>query len=152
MKNPNRVAQALFLVCLWVAPLATASAGTVEEEVSVLSDQMIQANLKGDVDFYQAYYADDATIVHGNGKLVTKEQDIADLKAGVLKYESIDVREKTVRAYGDTGVVHLLITFKGTLNGQAFPPVNLHRTVVWVKQKGAWKVVAWQVTRVPDAK
>jgi len=137
----------LFSVWLLAAPLAFAQGGNVEQQISALSDEMIQANLKGDTNFYQKYYADDATIVHGNGKLFTKDQDIADLKSGSLKYESIDVREKTIRVYGDTAVVHLLLTFKGSLSGQPFGPLNLRRTVVWNNQKGNWKVVAWQVTR-----
>lgn len=147
MRKVNLVVSALFSVWLLAAPLALAQGGNVEQQISALSDEMIQANLKGDTNFYQKYYADDATIVHGNGKLFTKDQDIADLKSGSLKYESIDVREKTIHVYGDTVVVHILLTFKGSLGGQPFGPINLRRTVVWVNQTGNWKVVAWQVTR-----
>lgn len=147
MRQLNLVASALFSTWLLAAPLALAQVGNVEQQISALSDEMIQANLKGDTNFYQNYYADDATIVHGNGKLFTKDQDIADLKSGSLKYESIDVREKTIHVYGDTAVVHLLLTFKGSLSGKPFDPIDLRRTVVWVNQKGHWKVVAWQVTR-----
>src|SRR5271167_4495682 len=45
-----------------------------------------------------------------------------------------------------------LLTFKGSLSGQPFSPIDLRRTVVWVKQKENWKVVAWQVTRAPEGK
>jgi uncharacterized protein (TIGR02246 family) len=149
MKKMNLVVSALFPVWLLAAPLALAKGGNVEQQVSALSDAMIQANLKGDTSFYQKYYAEDATIVHGNGKLFTKEQELADLKSGALKYESIDVREKTIHVYGgDTAVVHILLTFKGLLGEKAFGPIDLRRTVVWVNQKGNWKIVAWQVTRV----
>ncbi len=72
MKNVNLVASALLSFWLLAAPLALAEGGNVEQQISALSDEMIQANLKGDTDFYQRYYADDATNVHGNGKLVTK--------------------------------------------------------------------------------
>jgi len=147
MRKVNLVVSALFSVWLLAAPLALAQGGNVEQQISALSEEMIQANLKGDTNFYQKYYADDATIVHGNGKLFMKDQEIADLKSGSLKYESIDVREKTIHVYGDTAVVHFLLTFKGLLNGQQFGPINIRRTVVWVNQKGNWKVVAWQVTR-----
>lgn len=142
------LAAAALLVSAWLlaAPLARAQANA-EQQVSALSDAMIQANLTGDADFYRQHYADDATIVHGNGKLFTKDQDIADLQSGALKYEAIDVREKTIRVYGDTAVVHLLLSFKGSLGGQAFGPIALRRTVVWVRQPADWKVVAWQVTR-----
>lgn len=147
MRITKLVVSALFSACTLAAPLAVAQDGNVKQQISALSDEMIQANLRGDANFYQKYYADDATIVHGNGKLFTKDQDIADLKSGALKYESIDVREKSIHVYGDTAVVHFLLTFKGSLSGQPFDPINLRRTVVWVKQQGTWKVVAWQVTR-----
>jgi ketosteroid isomerase-like protein len=147
MRKVNLVVSAFFSIWLLAAPLASAQGGNVEQQISALSDEMIQANLRGDTGFYQKYYADDATIVHGNGKLFTKDQDIADLKSGAIKYEAIDVREKTIHVYGDTAVVHLLLTFKGSLSGKPFGPINLRRTVVWVNQKGSWKVVAWQVTR-----
>ncbi|PLP99466.1 nuclear transport factor 2 family protein [Cupriavidus pauculus] len=150
MRIINLVVSAFISALTLAAPLALAQDGSVKQQISALSDEMIQANLKGDASFYQKYYADDAIIVHGNGKLFTKDQDIVDLKSGALKYESIDVREKTIHVYGDTAVVHLLLTFKGSLSGQAFDPINLRRTVVWVKQQGNWKVVAWQVTRAEN--
>jgi uncharacterized protein (TIGR02246 family) len=147
MRTMNLSTLALLCVCLVAASLASGQGGSVEQQISALSDEMIQANLKDDTAFYEKYYADDATIVHGNGKLFNKAQEIADLKSGALKYESIDVREKKIQVYGDTVVVNFLITFKGTLSGQPFPPTDLRRTVVWVRQNGNWKVVAWQVTR-----
>ena len=151
MRKARIVVSALFCVSLLAASFASAQGGSVEQQLSALTDEMLQANLKGDAGFYEKYYAEDATIVHGNGKLVTRDQDIADLKTGSLKYESIDVKQKTIRVYGDTAVVHLLITFKGSLNGQPFAPIDLRRTVVWVNQKGSWKVIAWQVTRAPSS-
>jgi ketosteroid isomerase-like protein len=147
MRYVNLIVLALFSGCLLAVPLASGQGSDVEQQVSALSDEMIQANLKGDTSFYEKYYADDATIVHGNGKLFTKEQDIVDLKSGSLKYESIDVKEKKLHAYGDTVVVNYLLTFKGSLSGQPFSPIDLRRMVVWVKQKENWKVIAWQVTR-----
>ena len=147
MRTWNLRRVVLLSACLLAAPFALGQGGSVEQQISALSDQMIQANLKDDTAFYEKYYAEDATIVHGNGKLVTRDQDIADLKTGSLKYESIDVKQKTIRVYGDTVVVNFLITFKGSLSGQAFPPTDLRRTVVWIRQNGSWKVVAWQVTR-----
>ncbi|MFI5445741.1 nuclear transport factor 2 family protein [Polaromonas sp. UC242_47] len=152
MNTVNLRVLALFSACLLAAPLALGQGGDVEQQISALSDEMIQANLKDDIRFYEKYYADDATIVHGNGKLFTKDQELADLKSGALKYESIDVRERKIQVYGDTAVVNFLLTFKGSLSGQPFSPTDLRRTVVWVKQKGNWKVVAWQVTRAPESK
>jgi len=149
MRRMNRLALALVAVCLLAVPLALGQGGSTEQQISALSDQMIQAQLKADTSYFEKNYADDATIVHGNGKLFTKAQEIADLKSGSLKYESIDVRERKIHVYGDTVVVNFLISFKGVVGGKPFPG-DLRRTVVWVKQKGNWKIVAYQVTRLPS--
>jgi len=149
MRRMNRLALALVAVCLLAVPLALGQGGSAEQQISALSDQMIQAQLKADTSYFEKNYADDATIVHGNGKLFTKAQEIADLKSGSLKYESIDVRERKIHVYGDTVVVNFLISFKGVVGGKPFPG-DLRRTVVWVKQKGNWKIVAYQVTRLPS--
>jgi ketosteroid isomerase-like protein len=108
---------------------------------------MIQAQLKADARFFEKNYADDATIIHGNGKQFTKDQEIADLKSGSLKYESVDVGERKIHVYGDTAVVNFLISFKGAVSGKPYSG-DLRRTVVWVKQQGNWKIVTYQVTRV----
>jgi len=149
MRRMNRLALALVAVCLLAVPLALGQGGSTEQQISALSDQMIQAQLKADTSYFEKNYADDATIVHGNGKLFTKAEEIADLKSGSLKYESIDVRERKIHVYGDTVVVNFLISFKGVVGGKPFPG-DLRRTVVWVKQKGNWKIVAYQVTRLPS--
>ena len=147
MKKLNLILLALLAIYLLAAPLALGQGASAEQQISALSDQMIQAQLKADTSYFEKHYADDAMIVHGNGKLFTKAEEIADLKSGSLKYETNDVRERKIHVYGDTAVVAFLISFKGTVSGKPFSG-DLRRTVVWVKQKGNWKIVAYQVTRL----
>jgi uncharacterized protein (TIGR02246 family) len=120
---------------------------SVEQQISALSDQLVQAQSKADTSFFEKHYSDDATIIHGNGKTFTKAEEIASLKSGSLKYESNETRDRKIRLYGDTAVVTFLVSFKGAVSREPYSG-DLHRTVVWVKQKGNWKIVAYQVTRV----
>jgi len=60
------------------------------------------------------------------------------------------VRDSKIRVYGDTAVVTSLLFFKGTTSGKPFSG-DVRSTRVWVKQKGNWKCVAFQVTRVAAA-
>ena len=122
--------------------------GNAEEQIKTLSDQEIQAYLKADIGFMEKYFADDYTAIHGDSRLYTKAQEIENYKSGALKYESIDVRERKIRAYGDTAVVIWLVSSNGTYNGKSFSG-DFRVTDVWVKHKGDWKFVAFQVTRVP---
>jgi len=149
MRKVNLIALALVAVCLLAVPLALGQSGSAEQQISALSDQLIQAQLKADTSFVEKHYADEATIVHSNGRLFTKAEEIADLKLGSLKYESIEVQERIIHVYGDTAVVTFLISFKGAVGGNRFSG-DLRRMLVWVKQKGNWKIVAYQVTRVPS--
>ena len=152
MRKVNAIVLTLFSVYLTAAPLALGKDADVEQQISGLSDQLIQAQLKDDTSFFEKYYADDATIVHGNGKLYTKDQEIADLKSGSLKYQSVEVRDRKIHVYAGAAVANFLISFTGTLAGQPFSNVELRRTVVWAKQKESWKIVVYQVTRVSASK
>lgn len=154
MRKINIIVLALIIVSLLVAAQAWARGDetfkrkeNVEQQIAALSDQVIQAYLKGDTSFFEEYYADDATIIHSDGKVSTKTQEIEDFKSGTLKYEAIDVHEKKIHAYGDTAVVITLSSAKGTLSGRPFGG-DYRTTRVWVKQKGIWKEVAFQSTRV----
>ena len=147
MRKANLFALALVTVLLLAVPLASGQGGSAEQQISALSDQMIQAQLTADTSYFDKHYADDATIVHGDGEQFTKAEEIVELKSGSLKYELNEVRERKIHVYGDTAVVAFLISYKGTVSGKAFSG-DLRRTVVWVKQKGNWNVVAYQVTRL----
>ena len=147
MKSIRLIAPALVAVCLLVVPLARSQGGNVEQQIKKLTDQLIAAELKADTNSYEKLLADDYTGIYSNGRLYTKAQDIEDLKSGALKYESIDVREIKIRAYGDTAVAVSLVSVKGTRGGKPFS-ADFRLTRVWVKQKGNWKSVAFQATRV----
>ncbi len=119
-------------------------------QVRALQKQLLQAILKSDTAFLEKYYADDYTAIHGDGKLSTKAEEIANFASGVTKYESIEVRESKARAYGDTVIINGRVFVKTTVNGKPYSG-EVSNTRVWVKQKGEWKVAAWQATRVASA-
>ena len=160
MQCMRLVAPASVAACLLVVLLAWAqggnppastkaskatSGGNVEQQIKTLSDQLVQALLKGDTGFFEKYYADDAVIVRGAGKVFPKAQDIENLKSGALRFEAYNVREQKTHTYGDTAVVNLLASVRGSGEGQAFSG-DYRVTWVWVKQKGNWKLALYQVT------
>lgn len=161
MRKVNFIMLAAVAVYLLTAPLALGQGGkprtnsekssdsdSVKQEVKALSDQAVQAYLKGDSSFFEKHYADDGLIIHSDGKLVSKTQELENFKSGNLKYDSIDARETNMRVYGNVAVVEVMSSVKGTLGGK---PVSgdFLSTRTWVKRNGNWKCVAYQATRVP---
>jgi len=153
MRKVNLMILTMLAIYLLAAPLALGrggkgmTAGTVQQQIAALADQVVQADLKGDTSFMEKYFADDYTAIYASGKLRTKAEDIESIKSGALKYEAIDVRERKIRVYGDTAVVILLVSAKGTRSGEPFSG-DFCSTWIFVKQKGNWKKVAFQATRV----
>jgi uncharacterized protein (TIGR02246 family) len=150
MKSMRLIAPVLVAVCLLVVPLAWSQAGNADQQIKKLTDQIIAAQLKADTNSYEKLLADDYTAIRGDGTLSTKAQEIENFKSGAVKYETADVRNSKIRVYGDTAVVTSLLFFKGTTSGKPFSG-DVRSTRVWVKQKGNWKCVAFQVTRVASA-
>jgi ketosteroid isomerase-like protein len=107
----------------------------------------VQAFLKNDTSTLERYYADDYISIPANGRRLTKSDEIDNFRSGAVRYESITVRDSTVRTYGDTAIVNLLLSVKVISGGKKFDG-DFRNTRVWVKQKGSWKVVAFQATRV----
>ena len=77
----------------------------------------------------------------------TKASFMASLKAGSLKYESLDREEIKVTMFGDTALVTCKATVRLMSKGQ---PVTLVMRLlhVYVKEKGRWQMVAHQSTRL----
>jgi ketosteroid isomerase-like protein len=161
MKSGRPIMLLLIAVALLAAPAAWGQGenppasskkggGSVEQQIKALHEQSRQAALKGDVSFLEKYLSDDYVGIAPDGSISTKDQAIQMLKSGAIKYDVIDEREVKVRVYGGTAIVNGLASLKLTVNGT--PISGDHRaTFVWVKQKGNWKEVSFEGTRVATA-
>ncbi len=137
------------VVAFVVAASASAwgQAGSAEQTVKALTEQLNQAALKGDTARYDQLVADDYISISVLGRTSTKAELLENFKSGKVKFEAIDVLDVKVRVYGDTALVNSTANVKGysgtmDISGQ-------YRSVrVWVKRKGQWQSVSFQATRV----
>jgi hypothetical protein len=143
----NRIALVLITVSLLVVPQAWSQGGNAEQQIKTLLDQTIAAQLKADTKFFEKIDADDYTTIRGDGSVLTKAQEIEGFKSGVIKYEAADLKDVKVRVYGNTAITTVLLTISNIRNGKPYSG-TIRSTRVWVKQKGNWKCVANQATRV----
>ena len=134
---------------LVAGPARYAVAQSPEAEVRATEDRRIKALIEDDFATLEAIFADDLTYTHSNSIVDTKAAYIGALKSGTSKYEAIERKPSTVRVYGDTAIMTGDAQVK--LRNQP-APFWLRYTLVYVKQGAAWKAVAWQSTRIPEAK
>ncbi len=141
----------LVAVCLLAAAVAWGQAANpqanIEQQVITMADQIRAAELKVDTATLEKFLSDDCTIIHGDGNLLTKAEEIENIRSGARKYDTIERHESKVRVYGSTVVVTSLLSIKVTVRGRPYSG-DIRTTRVWVKEKGNWKTVALQVTRV----
>jgi ketosteroid isomerase-like protein len=118
-----------------------------EQALMKIQREWADARVKGDSSYTQRLETNDCTIVWPDGTIVNKQQDLQTM-TGIIAFSEFKIDDLRVRLYGDTGVV----VGQGTIRAQKGKQDLLGGKFVWtdtfVKQDGAWKVVASQITPV----
>lgn len=109
-------------------------------------DSFLAAVKNNDIAAAGRFLADDLIYTHSTGVAESKSQYLAKLKTGDQKYTSFELTSPVIRVYGDAAVLNSQIRMQGATKGVPFDN-SLFVMQVWVKQGGAWKLVAHQTTR-----
>ena len=121
-----------------------------EAEVLSADDRRFEAMRKEDWPALEAVLADDLTYVHSTARLETKAEHVGNLKAGKPHYRGIAPRERKVRVHGAVGVVNG-VSEMHVENAGKEQRFTVRYLAVYAKAGAAWRMIAWQSTRVPDA-
>jgi ketosteroid isomerase-like protein len=123
-----------------------------QTEADVLSadDRRFEAMRKADWPALEAVLADDLTYVHSTARLESKGEHVGNLKAGKPHYRGIAPRERKVRVHGGVGVVNG-VSEMHVENAGKEQRFTVRYLAVYAKAGSAWRMIAWQSTRVPDA-
>lgn len=119
------------------------------DEVLRAEKALGEALIKGDAAALDRLLASDLIFTHANAVVEGKNVLLGNIKSGALKYELVELEDTTVNLYKKAAVVGCKIRLRGVAGGQPFS-VYAALTHVWVKQKGAWKLVAHHATLVPQ--
>ena len=125
------------------------NAASVEQEIRSVLDQYAPALLNKDAATLDRIWADDLSFINPRGELLSKQDRIDNIKTGSTAFKSISESEKQIRIYGATAVVTLKVVIEGQYSGQEGS--GAYRvTTVWARPKGAWQMVAVQMTQIPE--
>jgi ketosteroid isomerase-like protein len=99
------------------------------------------AEQSGDAAALDGYLSDDFVGVGPLGFTLSKQDWLTRHRTGDLTYETFQLAEVQVRAYGDAAVVTARQTGKGAYRGQPVPS-DLRATVVLVQRSGGWRIAS----------
>ena len=102
----------------------------IEQEVARLADAWATAELQGDTAFLERTLADDFVGVGPLGFLLTKQEWLARLQSGDLKYTAHTLDEVNVRAYNEAAIVIGRLTKASGLSGQSHERADAHHAGV----------------------
>lgn len=140
---------ALLAMTAGLAPSATASPGTAEDEKAVadLDTQYQAAVAKNDAATMDRILADDFVLVTGRGKTFGKSDLLAEARKASTVYEKQEEVGGTqkVRVWGDTAVVTALLWIRGHREGRTVD-YKLWFSDTYVRTKSGWKYVFGQAS------
>jgi uncharacterized protein (TIGR02246 family) len=153
MKRHRMTLRAVLLVCccLCRANAVGLAAGTqsLDSEITQLEQQRFAAMQAGDLATLDRLLAPDLTYTHSSGKLDGKQEFLAAIRSGASKYKTAAPEGLSVRVYDSTAVVTGRCHFQVEADGRQLD-LQVRFTDVYVRRDGAWQLVAWQSTRLPE--
>ena len=123
---------------------------STEHEVLTADDRRFQAMMKQDWPTLNAVLADDLVYVHSTARVESKGEHVGNLQSGKPHYRGIAPRERKARVHGNVGVVNG-VSEMHVENAGKEQRFTVRYLAVYAKTGEAWRMIAWQSTRVPDA-
>ena len=107
------------------------------------------ALVKGDVATLERIYGSDYTAVDPSGRLLSRAEEIAEVKAGIFKPASMTNEEVQVRLYGGGTAV---VTGRSIMTGRTSKGQDISGqyrfTDTFIKEGAQWRVIATQATKI----
>jgi ketosteroid isomerase-like protein len=128
------------------ARVAGDTESAVLRELELIEEELAATWKNQDCTGWGALLADDWSVTHLDGQVITKDQAIEMCRIGPPVTSSVD--QLAVRSYGDTAIV--TGRMKATVGGAAAQTVTLRFTDVFVRHKGRWIGVASHATRLAE--
>lgn len=143
VKNRNRWQ----IVSSQLTDITSSQSGPVDEKTlnQFMNDYFV-ALMKNSADAVGPFFAGEYLRVGPDGSTLTKEQAVAAISSGDLKYESVVAEGRTWRTFGnDTAIVTSRATVKASLKGQDMS--GTYRATTVLRRVGdRWVIISTQLS------
>jgi len=109
--------------------------------IDELEDRLESAVQRSDVRVLDELLGDDLVFTNHEGQVLSKQQDLAAHRSGLLKFEQFASLDRTVRHFDGCAVVTARVQLAGSHAGNAFERV-FRFTRVWALRDSRWQLVA----------
>jgi ketosteroid isomerase-like protein len=135
---------------VFCAALPRAQKHDNRREIDRLEDQWRDAVMKSNTAQMDKLLADDYLAITASGTLQTKDQALANLRAGRVRFKTLDISDRKVRFYGTTALVTSLAEVQGT-TGEGEIAGSYRYTRVYVRDtQGSWRIVSFEASRIRE--
>lgn len=139
----------LLLLALFLIPCF--SFAQAEKEVAAAVEKMKAAFLVEDAATLRMLTSEDLSYGHSSGTIENQQQFLAVFESKKTDYLKWDIADQTIALHGnDLAMVRHNITAEFAENGKV-NTLKLGLLMVWVREKGTWKLLARQAFRTPQA-
>jgi ketosteroid isomerase-like protein len=118
-----------------------------EKELLQLANSWIDAEKSGDSRFIDEILTDDFIGIGPLGFVLSKNEWIERHRSGDLKYESLDLKEISVRVYNDAAILVGRQEQKAAYKGNSIN-AQFRISLVFVKQSGKWQIAGLQLSAI----
>jgi len=111
-------------------------------------DARCRAMLDHDLDALADMLTDDIVYTHSSARVDNKENYLADMRSGRLRYRVVQRKNVQIRLYGHVALMHGRVVMQVDIQGQPKNLENLFQSV-WVEEQGRWQMASWASTVIP---
>lgn len=141
--------QVVFIICFLITAFTGFSQSKAEKAL-IERTYLLSHTVFGSKDSLtlEDLFAKKATYGHSGGKIETREEAITAISKGRSVYTDTAVSNINIIINDDVAVVRHLFKAKETKADGTVTPLNLSMMMVWVKQKGKWRLMGRQAVKL----
>jgi hypothetical protein len=141
--NPTKT---LLTIALFMS--ATFAFAQAEKEVEIKVNELRLALLDPTVDNLGEITSMDLSYGHSSGKIENQAQFIEALVSGSSDFKTMSFEDQTIQAKNNVAIVrHNLVA--EVVDGGNASSIRIGVMLVWLKERGSWKLLARQAYKLP---